>query len=1047
MLSIGKLAEGQEGYYLDAVARGVEDYYLDGEAPGRWLGTATALLGLAGEVDSEALATVLDGRDPTTGIPLRASAGGRVPGFDLTFRAPKSVSVVFGLAEADVAAVVAAAHDRAVDAALGYLERHATWTRRGHGGIEQIRGDGLVGAAFRHRTSRAGDPHLHTHVLVANAVRGTDGRWSTVDARHFYWHSKTAGYLYEAHLRSELTAHLGVCWTTAINGIADIEGVPVDVLGAFSTRRAEIEERLAIGGWSSPRAAEIAALTTRKAKQRDVDPAALRSRWREQARALGFGPRHLEALLNQQQLEPRDGEEIRSIETDLLSAIGLTKHSASFDRRDVLHGVAERFRNGASVAYVEAITDRLLCHPDVVSLAGKSNDVIRTDSGRIISRASTGGRWTTLELLALEQRTVDRALARRTSSVGLANAQTLMSAVQALPEDQAAVVEHLGSSGHGVDVLTAPAGSGKTYTLKTARKMWEASGYQVIGAALAARAAAELQSTAGIPSSTLTRLLGRLDRSLMDPDTVLVIDEAGMVGTRVLARVLDHAERAGAKVVLVGDPRQLPEIDAGGLLAGLADRMPGVELTINRRQREPWEQDALRRLRDGDVDRALTAYHGHNRITVAGSYDDALEIIVSRWIAARAEGEGTVMLASRNQDVANLNRSARSVIAASGRLTGPELSVRGLNYQCGDEVMTLRNNSRLGVRNGTRGVIDSVDIEHRTMTVRFTTGEQANLPPDYLDSGFLTHAYASTVHKAQGMTCDRAFLFATDDLYQELGYVALSRGRLGNHIVTVGELEHDLESPPHAPTIERESLDVLRSGFSKSRAQQLAIDLDRNVHFATMPTAELVRERQRIVDVIRRAPCDRTADLPDLIAARDSAEQQLRQLQYEHSRVRSPGRSRGQSRAERDRVIDRVAAHVAKHATVITQAEESAAVRSRYLVEHAPDIADLRHIADVIDQRVEETVLEAEADSDHYLRHGVGAPPVGPRRLDVWRSRARAVERYRVTYAITDPAMPLGPAPRGGEQLIAYWGMMKEANVARPELAHNLAMEIGQGLA
>ena len=120
------------------------------------------------------------------------------------------------------------------------------------------------------------------------------------------------------------------------------------------------------------------------------------------------------------------------------------------------------------------------------------------------------------------------------------------------------MVEHLASSGHGVDVLTAPAGSGKTYTLKTARQVWEASGYQVIGAALAARAAAELQSAAGIPSSTLTRLLGRLDRTSMEPNTVLVIDEAGMVGTRVLARVLDHAERAGAKVVLVGDPKQLP---------------------------------------------------------------------------------------------------------------------------------------------------------------------------------------------------------------------------------------------------------------------------------------------------------------------------------------------------------------------------------------------------------------------------------------------------------------------------------------------------------
>ena len=246
----------------------------------------------------------------------------------------------------------------------GYLERYATWTRRGHGGIEQVRGDGLVAAAFRHRTSRAGDPHLHTHVLVANAVRGTAGRWSTVDARHFYWHSKTAGYLYEAHLRSELTARLGVRWTKAIEGIADIEGVPLDVLGAFSTRRAEIEERLAIGGGSSPRAAEIAALTTRKAKKHDVDPTTLRSRWREQAREMGFGLRQLAAVMGQQPVEQRDLADVRAMEAALLSPTGLTRQS-SFDRRNVLNGVAERLRNGASVAYIEAIADRLLCHPDV----------------------------------------------------------------------------------------------------------------------------------------------------------------------------------------------------------------------------------------------------------------------------------------------------------------------------------------------------------------------------------------------------------------------------------------------------------------------------------------------------------------------------------------------------------------------------------------------------------------------------------------------------------------------------------------------------------
>ena len=163
-------------YYLGSVARGAEDYYLGGEVPGRWVGRGAELLGLAGEVEGDDLVAVLADRDPRSGTRLGCAANRKVPGFDLTFSTPKSVSVLFGLGERDVAAVVRDAHEAAVDAALGYLERQAVWSRRGRNGVEEVSGDGLVGAAFRHRTSRAGDPHLHTHVLVANTVRGPDGK-------------------------------------------------------------------------------------------------------------------------------------------------------------------------------------------------------------------------------------------------------------------------------------------------------------------------------------------------------------------------------------------------------------------------------------------------------------------------------------------------------------------------------------------------------------------------------------------------------------------------------------------------------------------------------------------------------------------------------------------------------------------------------------------------------------------------------------------------------------------------------------------------------
>jgi len=184
MLNIGKLAPGGESYYLETVASGMEDYYTGaGEAPGYWLGAAACRLGLSGRVAPEALRAVLGATDPSTGEPLTGRMSRRsVPGFDCTFRAPKSVSLLYGLGDIATSTAVRDAHEAAVAAAVGYLETHAGFSRRGHGGGDRVQVDGFVVAAFRHRTSRAGDPLLHTHVLVANVGRAVDdGAWRTLD--------------------------------------------------------------------------------------------------------------------------------------------------------------------------------------------------------------------------------------------------------------------------------------------------------------------------------------------------------------------------------------------------------------------------------------------------------------------------------------------------------------------------------------------------------------------------------------------------------------------------------------------------------------------------------------------------------------------------------------------------------------------------------------------------------------------------------------------------------------------------------------------------
>src|SRR3954453_12687811 len=301
MLSIGKLAAGPTAgrYYVEQVAQGREDYYAgEGEAPGNWAGSGAASLALRGEVTEGGISLLLDGRDPGSGARLRRPlASGAVAGFDLTFRAPKSVSILFGIGDRELAGTLRREHDAAVGEALGYLEREACRARRGRGGGTFVEGRGFVGAAFGHRSSRAGDPLLHTHVVVANETQGPDGRWTALDGRALYRQQKTAGYLYQAALRRRLSTALGVRWHEVNNGMADIVGVPREVVEHFSRGRAEILERMAERGEHSARAAQIATLDTRRAKDYGVPIHRLRAEWRARAEEHGLTRRQVDRVL------------------------------------------------------------------------------------------------------------------------------------------------------------------------------------------------------------------------------------------------------------------------------------------------------------------------------------------------------------------------------------------------------------------------------------------------------------------------------------------------------------------------------------------------------------------------------------------------------------------------------------------------------------------------------------------------------------------------------------------------------------------------------
>jgi conjugative relaxase-like TrwC/TraI family protein len=844
MLNIGKLAHGGAEYYLTTVATSVEAYYTGaGEAPGRWLGAASARLGLDGLVSAETLRTVLAGASPVDGQPLVGHAR-TVPGFDLTFRAPKSVSLLWALADPNVSQQVRQAHDVAVIAALDYLERHAAYARRGKGGREQVSADGFVAAAFRHRTSRADDPLLHTHVLVANlAHTADDDRWRSLDARHLYLHAKTAGYLYQAQLRAELTRRLDVAFCPVTNGYADLEGIPRPLIEAFSRRRADILAALERHGHTSARAAQVATLATRSAKSH-ADADRLRVGWRERAADLGFRARELAAVIGRQPDRHVDGSDRRRQVGWLLGPCGLTAKTSTFTRRDALRGWCERLRQGAEVTEVERLADRLLDEPGTIRLTGPKAPVtrladatgIRLADGRLVHLGSGEPRYTTPDLLALEQRLVDTAT--RLTGVGRAVVdEPTLDAVLAqratLTGEQRTAVAQLTRSGHGVEVLVGRAGTGKTYTLGAAYDAWRRAGIEVVGCALAARAARELEAGSGISSGTIDRLLAELARPAggLPSGGVLVVDEAGMVGTRTLTRLLDATHQADVKLVLVGDHHQLPEIDAGGAFAGLVTRLPAIELVDNRRQQHGWEIAALDQLRDGDLPAAIDAYHANGRLVVADTADTLREQLVGDWWHTVVEhGADAVMVAARRTDIDDLNTRARTRLTADGQLAGRPLTVAGHEFQVGDRVLCLRNHRTVGVLNGTRGTVTAIDHRTRQLTVRRDdTDQTVALPADYLDAGHLTHGYALTAHKAQGLTCDATFVLGSDEIYREWGYVALSRGRTDNRLYLTGHNHGgDAVDDPTHPEVHqhdpRTPTERLTADLHRSHQQTLALD-------------------------------------------------------------------------------------------------------------------------------------------------------------------------------------------------------------------------------
>ncbi|WP_157041869.1 MobF family relaxase [Nitriliruptor alkaliphilus] len=1010
------MAPGRAEYYLQVVAnRDAADYYLaHGEEPGRWTGSGAARLRLRGQVSGEQLRAVLAGEDPSSEVQLAGHPARKVPGFDHTFRAPKSVSLLWALGDRDTAAQVVAAHDAAVDAAVGYLERAAGFTRRGAQGAESVEVNGFVAAAFRHRCSRAGDPLLHTHVLVANLAETVDdGVWRTLDSRRLFVHARTAGFLYQAQLRHELTARLGVGWQPVVNGHADIDGVDRDLIEAFSQRRTAILTELERRGESSAKAAQVATLTTRQAKDRRTCEAELRTTWRTRAATCGVGAGWQHRLTGRPSPQRPD---IGALYRDLVDHEALTAQSSSFTRRDVIRAVAERLPAGAPVTAIEQIADAVIAHdPQQVIALGTSRgqltalETIRRNDGRVIPADGHEARYTTRGLLLTEQRAVTRALALHRAQLAIVDDRHLTAVTRgrSLSSEQHTMVQRLTRSGAGVEIVVGKAGTGKTYALAAARHAWQTAGTPVAGVALAARAALELQQSAGIPSTTLTRLLGQLDQgqpTTLTPGSVLVVDEAGMVGTRQLARLLDHVEHHNLKIVLVGDPHQLPEIDAGGLFRTLTTRLPAIELTHNRRQRHPWEQAALDQLRNGDPQAAVTAYREHGRLVTADTAEEVRhQLIDDWWNTATNDLPGSIMIALRRSDVDDLNHRARSRMLTARRLTGPPLHSGGQSFQTGDRIVCLRNHPRLGVVNGTRATITAIDPTRRTIHATDDHDNHLQLPPDYLDAGHLTHGYAITGHKAQGLTVDHTYVLGSPDLYREWGYVAMSRGRESNQLYLAGadqldDLHHTLEA-------EADQTAALPHRLQRSRGHQPLTDgLDQIAH-----QWRQLHQRLHAPDIARqRALTRRRAQL--------AAERQAALDQLERLRGRIDHTATGLGRIANRRQLADLRGDHDVHARQVPHLETQLGDIDAELVglPTREQIVDLHALyqdrTEQLRHAAEQRVASVQHHSPSYLAAVLADPPQG-RLRQPWHQAAIAIEEYRLRWNVTEPHRPLGAEP------------------------------------
>lgn len=808
-------------YYNDLAS---EDYYLGGgEPPGEWGGLASKYLKLDKVVTSDDYFNIFQGRSPD-GSPLCESAGkNHRAGWDLTFSAPKSVSVLWARADDDLRQKIQQAQKDAVKTAVRFIEDHAAITRRGHAGLIQEPVAGVIAAMFEHSTSRALDPQLHTHCLIANIAPRNDGTWGTLESIKIMRWQKAISAVYRSSLANSIREVGFSIEQRQSQTHFEIEGIPDSLCNHFSKRTKEIRELLDSLGIenSSSKVGDIAALSTRTQKD-DVDRAKLISEWQRKMDEKGFTQSTCESLTHQ------DEAFIASLTHTTAIADSLIDKYATFKLQDIYTEVAILGQwTKASVTQIEHTVEQVIESEEIVDLG-------RDDNNNEI--------FTTKTMLAAERKLIELTDQLQQTNLFKIPEDIIQSSVDqqektcghALSDEQTEGV--FGVCQSGMDILQGAAGAGKSTSMRATRIAHEQMGFNVIGAAVSRQAALQLEQETGIRSSTVAKLLIDIKARKLDiKNSVILVDEASQISTLDLLELTKCVYAEKAKVVLVGEQQQLDAITHGGALRYLSERHGCHRLETIRRQREEWAREAVHNLRIGNASKALKAFDEHGLLSFSGDRENTHNTLIKKWQCYITENptKQSLILAQRWADVKPLCDLARTVYQKQGKLGNEDIEITCVTgkhrfdfcFSSGEKIRFTKNDYKLGLTNGEQGTVTKVErVENDVfMEIKTDSGRKIKLhQSEYCNEDGrlqIVHAYAMTVYASQGKTIDGdVFVYYSSGMDRANSYVAGSRHKNNCHwFANSGELNLNTSS-------QQEKMASLANQMSSLKNQTLAIE-------------------------------------------------------------------------------------------------------------------------------------------------------------------------------------------------------------------------------